>query len=145
MVTSVVTMRGDERVRDAVRLLLKNHFSGVPVVDDDGRLVGVISEKDCIRALMLAMQDHVPAVYVRDVMTKEGILTITEDTHVLTIAHLFLTHPVRRLPVVRGEKLVGQVSRRDLLAAAFEVFEKAPSREAAILYLSAVHGRPPSM
>jgi CBS domain-containing protein len=64
--------------------------------------------------------------------------TITEEADLLGIAQVFLHSPYRRLPVLRGQKLIGQVSRRDLLAAAHRLIEVAPHREKATLYLSAL-------
>jgi CBS domain-containing protein len=67
--------------------------------------------------------------------------TITEDTDLLGMAYIFLHTPYRRLPVLRDEKLVGQVSRRDVLEATHKLFTVAPEREKAMLYLSALaHG-----
>ena len=64
------------------------------------------------------------------------LITVHEDTHLMQIADIFLHHSIRRLPVVSTSGvLVGQISRRDLLAAACEVFGKASTREAAILSL----------
>ena len=142
MVTSLRTVRADQRVSDAVKLLLKYSISGVPVIDEKHHLVGVISEKDCIRALMRAVHDRLPPSLVQDVMSTDPI-TITEDTHLLTVAHHFLTKPIRRLPVVDNGRLVGQISRRDLLRSASRVFDIAPDRDTAVLYLSALERRPP--
>ena len=143
MITRVKTVRPDTWINDAVKTLLKHGFSGAPVVDGSGKLVGILSEKDCIQALMRAVVERLPASQVKDVMT-EKVITVTPDTHVLTVAHLFLNNPIRRLPVVENGKLVGQIRRRDLLKHSLNVFEHSPSRSAAILYLSAVDGsRPP--
>ena len=139
MITRVKTVRPDTQVIDAVNMLLKYGFSGAPVLDESGALVGILSEKDCIQALMRAVVERLPSSQVKHVMTKE-VITITPDTHVLTIAHMFLNKPIRRLPVVENGQLVGQISRRDLLKHAAAVFEKAPNRGAAVLYLSAVDG-----
>jgi len=137
MTKKVVTVREDMRVLDAVRLLLKNRVSGAPVVDGDYRLIGMLSEKDCIRALLRAVSERLPSSYVRDVMTSE-VFTIEEEADLLSIAHLFTTKPLRRIPVVgRDGTLLGQISRRDLLSSALDVWDESPSREAAVLYLSA--------
>lgn len=142
MITRVKTVKPDDRVFDAVQLLLKHKVSGAPVVDADGTLVGMLSEKDAIHALMRAVVDRLPSHRVADVMTRK-LLTVDEDAHMLTVAHLFLDNPVRRLPVVRQGKLVGQISRRDLLAKAVSIFDDRPNRQAAILYLSATGATPP--
>ncbi len=137
MTTSVVTLRADQHTHDAVQTLLKRRISGAPVVDETGRLVGIFSEKDSIHALLRAVHERLPSSLVGDHMTTE-VISVTENTSLLTIAHLFLTHTVRRLPVVHGGKLIGIVSRRDLLQAASQVMQAAPTRDAALLYLSVV-------
>lgn len=136
MVSRVKTVKPDDMVHDAVRLLVAHGISGAPVVDDTGQLVGMLSEKDCIQALMRAVVERLPSSKVKDVMSRQ-VVTIPPETHLLTVAHLFLTKSLRRIPVVRDGKLVGQISRHDLLKRAVAVFDKAPSREAAVLYLSA--------
>ena len=142
MVTRLKTVGPDERVSTVVRMLLDNRISGMPVVDEDRRLIGMVTEKDCIKALMREVYHHMPPALVSEVMTKD-VIDVHEDDHMLTIADLFLLKPIRRLPVTRGGLLIGQISRRDLLAAANRVIDQSSSREAAILYLSALREPPP--
>jgi len=145
MVRRLHIARPEQRVREVASMLLKHKISGAPVVNEEGVLVGVISEKDCIKALLHAVHHGVPFSLVRDVMTTK-LITITEQTHIMTMADLFTNHPIRRLPVVReGGKLVGQVSRRDVLRSANDLFARAPSREAVLLHLSALDNPPPSV
>lgn len=142
MATRLYTVKADSRIYDVVQALVKRGYSGAPVVEK-GKLVGVISEKDCIRALMRAVMDELPPSTVADVMSTD-LITIQPSLPLLSAAHLFLQHPIRRLPVVdtRG-KLLGQVSRRDLLAHAVKIFKVSGSRKAAVLYLSAIEGTVP--
>jgi len=144
MVRRLHTARPEQRVREVAAMLLKHKISGAPVVDAEGKLVGVISEKDCIKALLRAVHHRVPFSVVSDVMTTE-LITITEDTHIMTMADLFTRHAIRRLPVVSGDKLVGQVSRRDVLRAASKLFSSGPKREAVLLHLSALDSSPPNV
>lgn len=138
MTTKLTCLNEDEFVYDAVKKLLARNISGAPVIDDKRRLVGVLSEKDCIRAAMRAYHDGVPSPRVGQVMTRDPV-SVKEDTNVVTVAHMFATSPFRRVPVVRGENiLVGQISRRDLLKAVASVLEPAASHKAAPLYLSAL-------
>lgn len=144
MVTKLKVVRPDDRVYGSVKMLIKQKISGAPVVDGRRNLIGMLSEKDCIQAMLRAVHDRIPPARVSDVMNRSPI-TVSEDTDLLTMAHLFLKHPIRRLPVVRGTLLVGQISRRDLLKSAVGVFERAGGRDAAALYLSALTGsRKPS-
>jgi predicted transcriptional regulator len=142
MVTKLHVARPEQRVLDVVNMLLKNRISGAPVVDENRMLVGIISEKDCIKALMRAVHHGVPFSQVSDVMSTK-IITISEDTHIMAMSHLFLSHPIRRLPVLRDGKLVGQVSRRDVLKRAVSLFDGVPTRNSAVLYLSALGAKPP--
>jgi CBS domain-containing protein len=144
MVRRLHIARPEQRVREVAAMLLKHKISGAPVVDAEGTLVGVISEKDCIKALLRAVHHRVPFSVVSDVMTTE-LITITEDTHIMTMADLFARHAIRRLPVVSGDKLVGQVSRRDVLRAASKLFNSGPNREAVLLHLSALDSSPPNV
>lgn len=139
MITRLITVRPEQAVHEAVGLLLKNRISGAPVVDADHHLVGMLSEKDCINALTAAAVEGVPFTSVGETMSTR-LTTITEDTNLLTIAHKFINGPFRRLPVVRGELLVGQISRRDLLRAMHEMMQGTPSGrfKAIPLYLSAL-------
>lgn len=137
MTTRLITVREDMRVLDAVRLLLKNRVSGAPVVNEAGRLIGMLSEKDCIQALLRAVNERLPSSMVADVMSTD-VVTVHETTDLLTVAHQFVTQPIRRLPVLSEDgRLVGQISRRDLLSVAVDVWDESPNREAAVLYLSA--------
>ncbi|MEM6926627.1 MAG: CBS domain-containing protein, partial [Myxococcota bacterium] len=67
MTGNLFTVREDMRVLKAVRSLLKHRVSGAPVVDDQGRLLGMLSERDCIHALVRAVVERLPSSYVRDV------------------------------------------------------------------------------
>ncbi len=143
MVTKLFTVRPEVDVYDAIELLLKKRVSGAPVVDEHYNLVGVLSEVDCIHALVSAAYDQAPTMRVASAMTT-GLTTITENTDLLTVANLFLEHSFRRLPVVRDSLLVGQISRRDVLAALNKLMKKLPEHGAALLYLSAKHSTPPA-
>lgn len=137
MVRRVRTVKPEDRVYDAVKLMIRHNISGVPVVDDGGNLVGMLSHKDCIRALMRAVMEHTPSSRVQDVMSTT-LTFVPPETHVLTLAHMYLYQGLRRIPVVEGTKVVGLVCRSDLLRHAVQVWENAPTRDQAILYLSAL-------
>ncbi|MEC9073536.1 MAG: CBS domain-containing protein [Myxococcota bacterium] len=136
MTSDVVTVGPDQPTRQAVELLLENRISGAPVVDSSQNLVGIFSERDSIRAMMGAIHQDRPSSVVSDYMVTENLITVYPETSLFTIGHLFATNSVRRLPVIRADgRLVGLISRRDLLRAALKVMETAPSREAALEYL----------
>jgi len=136
MTWGAITVGPDESVAHAVQLMLQNKVSGLPVVDDKGRLVGIVTEGDFLRRGELGTQRQRPrwlefllgpgrlaAEYVQasgqkvaQVMTPE-VKTITAESPVEEVVRLMEHHRVKRLPVVQDGKLIGIVSRADLLHA----------------------------
>lgn len=136
MTTRVVTVKPESSVREVAQLLLEHRISAVPVVDADGRILGIVSEGDLIgrpeigtprrRSWWLAWfggagegaAEYVKAHgrHARDVMTR-GVVSIAEDTPLGEVAQLLEERQIKRVPVVHDEKLVGIVSRADLLRA----------------------------
>lgn len=150
MMTKVVTVSPDNSVKRAAEVMLANHVSGLPVVDDEDRLVGVISEGDLLRRAELgggaiaALGDEnlsaeekarlfvkSNAWKVGDVMSASPV-TVTEDALLMRVARLMEEHHIKRLPVMSGDTLVGIVSRADLLQAivSAELDGTAPGDEA---------------
>ena len=117
MVSRVITLRPDMEIFKAIRVLLSRRISGAPVLGPRGELVGMLSEKDCLKILASRTfhEDTLPGAVVRDFMSTGNLVTTTPDTDIFSIAGLFLKHVYRRLPVIDGGRLVGQVSRRDVL------------------------------
>jgi len=117
MATALVTFREEDSIVTAIRILLAKRISGAPVVDADGSLVGILSELDCLRVLssdQFYAGHQEEAGTVGHFMTEPG-RTIPPELGLYAIAHYFLTTPIRRLPVVEAGRLIGQVSRRDVL------------------------------
>ncbi len=112
----------------AIGDLLKNHISGVPVVDADNRFLGVFSEKTSMSVLIQVAYEQLPSTTVGEFMNRDYGRTILEDASFLECARLFRETPYRRLPVLRGGQVIGQVSRRDLLANANELVGMIRSR-----------------
>ena len=137
MVTKLITVREDMDLLDLARLLVKNKISGAPVVDEREGLIGVLTEKDLMTALIDAAYDDLPSTKVGAYMQRTPH-SIEEDLDVLSIAQIFQTRTYRRLPVVREGQLVGQISRRDVLRAVNKLIEPAQDHSTAILYLSAL-------
>lgn len=125
MTRALVVLTPQMPILDAARLLLKHGISGAPVLDACARMVGICSEYDCLRVLSTGAfysDDHGAEGVVAHFMTTEFHAT---DPHqdVYALAQFFLTHGVRRLPVLEEGRLVGQVSRRDVLRAMVEFDE----------------------
>lgn len=134
MTTNVVTVTGQTDVRMIAQRLLERGISAVPVVDDRGRLIGIVSEGDLMRRVESGTERQ-PSWWLRafsstedrardytrshalkaeDVMTRE-VITAAEDTPLAEIATLLERHRIKRVPVVRDGKVVGIVSRANLL------------------------------
>ncbi len=109
-----VTTKTDIRV--AIGGLLKHHVTGAPVVDEVGRVVGMLTERDCLRLITLGADGEIPSGTVAEFMTTE-LTTVPPDMDIYFAAGLFLNHHFRRLPVVEDGKLVGAITRFDLLRA----------------------------
>lgn len=143
MVTRLVTLSPHVDVLDAVRLLLKNRISGAPVVDADGKYLGVFSEKCAMQVILDAAYDSLPTNHVGAFMDTQA-RTIRPDTDLLSIAQVFLLTNFRRLAVVAEDgKLLGQISRRDVMAAGLKLLDDTyvEKHESSLLYLSAIHER----
>jgi CBS domain-containing protein len=136
MTRPVITVTPDTTIVEAANIMLRKHVSGLPVVDAAGKLVGIISEGDFIRRSEIGTQRrrgrflrfilgsgkeagdfvHEHGRKVAEIMTPEP-LTITEDTALEEIVELMEKNKVKRLPVIRDNKVVGIVSRANLLQA----------------------------
>ncbi len=121
MAKSLVTLSPDSDVFEAIGYLLKNHISGAPVQDPEGRFLGVFSEKNSMSVLVQAAYEQLPSTKVSAYMNTDFDRAITEDMGLQRCAELFLTTPYRRLPVLRDGRLVGQVSRRDVIQSQYDM------------------------
>jgi CBS domain-containing protein len=120
MTEDLVTIGPEASIKEAIELLTSKGISGLPVVDHQGHLVGVITEF----AMLAMVYDHeVRNQTVGQHMTRE-LITVNVDDPVSRIADLCIVHRVRRLPVMRGGKLVGLIARRDVLRALYQDSEK---------------------
>src|SRR5450432_2489988 len=134
MTRTVITISDHAPTSEALRLMLGKAIGGLPVVDCNNQLVGIITEGDLLRRAELATEPHIAwwknllfgpwhsaQEYVRtharsvaSVMTRET-LCIAEDTPVTTIVRIMEQGHVKRLPVIKDGKVIGIVSRRDIL------------------------------
>ena len=121
MSASLVTFSPEMNVLDAITTLVKHSISGAPVVDERGNLIGLLSEKDCMRVAMQAGYYEEAGGRVADYMT-EKVLTVESEDSILEVAKLFLEKGPRRYPVVEDNRLVGQISRRDVLKAILKIY-----------------------
>jgi len=116
MAANLITFSPDMEILRAISLLVEKRISGAPVVDSRGNLVGVLSEQDCMRvALNAGYYDDYGGRVAEFMSTK--VETIDADTSILKLAEMFINARYRRYPVMRDNRLVGQISRRDVLRA----------------------------
>ena len=112
---SELTFTEDRDIGTAMRQMLRAKLNGAAVVDADGRLCGMLTEKDCLTALIRQAVDGAPGATVGHYMTTR-VESVTPETRLLDIAQLFMQRTFRKLPVVDSDgRVVGQVSRRDVL------------------------------
>lgn len=118
MTKKLVTFSPDDSIYFVLHTLVEKNISGGPVVDEKGSLIGIISEGDCLKQVVRGKYTNSPELigHVKDYMTLEPVTVGTED-NILTIAQLFLKLRLRRFPVLEDNKLVGQISQRDVMAA----------------------------
>jgi len=137
MTTDVITVKKNTSLKDLAKILYKNHINGVPVVDDDGPLLGIICESDLIRKdkklhipTVVAIFDavvylespksiekefkRISATTVEDLYAKNAI-TVDEKTPVDEIATIMTQKKIYTIPVMDGDLLVGIIGKADLL------------------------------
>ena len=112
----LVTFAPDTDVLDAIHELLQHRISGAPVVDNFGNLVGMLSEFDCMEVVLTSGYHGEPGGPVSDLMVTD-VKTVDANMSIMDIAQLFMESGLRRYPVLLDNRLVGQISRRDVLRA----------------------------
>jgi CBS-domain-containing membrane protein len=148
MMSPVITVTPNDSVQTVAEILLKHRISGVPVVDHSGNLVGIVSEGDLMRRAEAGTEHHRSwwlkllmgreglateyvkehATIVADVMTRD-VITASPETPVRKIAELLERNRIKRVPIIRDGKIVGIVSRANLLQALAALGTKlAPER-----------------
>lgn len=110
------TVKAQDNIFDAIKLLIEYKISGLSVVDDDNNLIGVISEVDCLRAILDGSYYGEAGGSVSDFMTA-NVQSVSSEMAIIDIAKLILDHNRRRIPVIENGKLIGQFSIRSILSA----------------------------
>ncbi|MCM4162252.1 MULTISPECIES: CBS domain-containing protein [unclassified Arenibacter] len=122
MTKKLITFSPDQSILTVMEHLAKYHISGGPVLDNNGFLVGIISEADCMKQISESRYFNQPILdkSVERFMTKE-VETIPHDMSIFDAAGIFDKHKRRRLPVMKSGILVGQISRKDIVIAALKL------------------------
>ena len=116
MTKNPLTLPPDMEIQQATHLLIDKDVSGAPVLDKHGRLVGVLTERDCMQVAMQASYHGEPGGLVEDYMSVNP-QWIGPEQSVLTVADLFIKGNFKRYPVVDNGRVVGVISRRDVMRA----------------------------
>ena len=118
MTRRLVTFRPDQTMDQVLNLLLARKISGGPVIDENNNLVGVISEGDCLKQVVKGKYNNVPTLsgYVREYMATD-VKSVSPDLNIFELAQMFLNLRIRRFPVIKNGKLVGQISQKDVMRA----------------------------
>lgn len=116
----LVTFSPRTDVLDAIQELVESRIAGAPVVDDYGNLVGMLSEFDCMQVVLSAGYHGEPGGPVSDLMVTD-VRTVDAGMSIVDLAELFIATRYRRFPVLKDNRLVGQISRRDVLRALGEL------------------------
>ena len=111
MTSSVVTVTAETDIYEAIRTMVANDVTGLPVVADDGALVGIVTEKDVL-SLLYNVEDH-PG-QVQDFMTSD-VVAFDHETDVFDVAKQLGNRDFRRVPILDNGKLIGIVSRKDII------------------------------
>jgi len=120
MTRTLIQFSPDENIHAAAKTLLDKRISGAPVVDKDGELVGVLSKKDCLQVVYNASYHKDWGGRVDEYMSRK-VHTIDSRTDIITVADLFVESNFRRFPVMENGRMIGQISRQDILRALYEI------------------------
>lgn len=149
MTPQVITVGAEATITEAIKLMLRHHISGLPVVDTAGRLIGIVSQGDFIRRAEIGTQrkpgrwlsfligaDRLATDFARghgrkvgDIMTPNP-MTVAEGTPLHEVVRIMETQNIKRMPVMRGDQMVGILTRTDFLPAVANLARSAPDPSA---------------
>lgn len=121
MVSKPVVFTIDTDLLDAVRVLVDRRISGAPVVDERGNLVGFLTERDFLRAALVAGYHGESGGCVGEYMSSD-VQAVNADDSLIDVATRFIETKYRRYPVIEDNRVVGVVARRDVLRAVLDTF-----------------------
>ena len=116
MSTDPTAIRPAAGVHEAIALLARQKVCAVPVQDQGGTVVGIVSERDCLDAYLRREYYESPGLLVEEIMTTD-VVSVRPSTSILQVAEIFSQRRFHHLPVPQGDRLVGQISRKDVIRA----------------------------
>ena len=127
MTTHLIKFTKDTELHEAIEALLYHRISGAPVVDDHNKLIGIFSEGDCLQSVLSSTyyEGQGGGGRVGDFMST-SVDTVSPEMGIVEVVELFLKNRRRRLPVVENGRLVGQISRRDIVRAMKDFYAYVP-------------------
>lgn len=120
MLPHPATVHRDASLGDAMAIIIENRVSGLCVINDQGNLVGILSELDCLRSILGAVYNNTASGIVRDYMASDNLIVAHPDEDIVDVAQDMLMNNKRRRPVVENGQLIGQITCRQLLKAVGE-------------------------
>jgi CBS domain-containing protein len=127
MTSAMITVKPDVDIVEAAQTLLEYRLSGLPVLDDHNRLVGYLSEKDCMHTVLSAVYNQDYGDLVEDRMSK-NLKTVHPSENITDVAERFLKDGVRMYPVLDKDVLVGMISRQSVLNAFCSISQTRPRK-----------------
>jgi predicted transcriptional regulator len=122
MTKNLITFRKDTDITVVIKSLLDNRISGAPVLNNNGQVVGLIDDKDCLNVLIGDVYNRLPTTDTVSNYMSNVMKSISVNQNILDVALVFVSSPFKRLLVMDdNNKLVGQISRRDVLRAINEL------------------------
>ena len=126
MSRKIATLKPDMEILTAVHTLLGYRVSGAPVVDATGRVIGVLTERDCMKVVFRAAYHQDWGGPVREFMDAKA-MSIEAGTPLVEIPEFVMSHPHALYPVVKNNRLIGQVTRRDIMKTLLEFEAQRPA------------------
>ena len=122
MATRLITFKPEQSINEVIETLLSKRISGAPVVNDENELIGVISEGDCLKEVVKGKYGNLPILSgkVSEHMSTQ-VVSISSETNIFEAAKMFLGRRIRRFPVIKDGKLIGQISQKDIMKAVLKL------------------------
>jgi len=127
MASAMITVRPDVDIVEAAQTFQEYRLSGAPVVDEYNRVIGFLSEKDCLHTVLSAVYNQDYGDLVKDRMST-GVLSVHPSDNITDVAERFLKDGVRMYPVIDKEVLVGMISRQSVLKAFCQISKTNPNK-----------------